>query len=103
MNDDVWTSSSSIQLLSERCENSQWPTAGKVLTADEVASVITVNTRVVCLTWVHSLSGQMIDLAAIGAVCRDAGVLFVVNGSQGVGAIPTDGGRPCGRTCVSRV
>lgn len=63
------------------------PTAA-VLTADEVAAAITPRTRAVCLTWVHSFSGHRIDLDAIGAVCRDAGALFVVNGSQGVGAVP---------------
>jgi cysteine desulfurase/selenocysteine lyase len=32
----------------------------------------------------------MIDLESIGSLCRDADVLFVVNGSQAVGAIPID-------------
>ncbi|NNK91869.1 MAG: aminotransferase class V-fold PLP-dependent enzyme [Acidimicrobiia bacterium] len=59
-----------------------------VLSPDEIAAAITPRTRVVCLTWVHSFSGQVIDLDAIGELCRSAGVLFVVNGSQGVGAIP---------------
>lgn len=61
---------------------------GQVLTADEIAAAITPRTRVVCLTWVHSFSGQVIDLDAIGEVCRANDVLFVVNGSQGVGGIP---------------
>lgn len=62
--------------------------AGAVPSADEVASAVTRRTRAVCLTWVHSFSGQVLDLDAIGQVTRDAGALFVVNGSQGVGAIP---------------
>lgn len=62
--------------------------SGQVLTVDEVMEAITSRTRVVCLTWVHSLSGQVIDLDAIGEACRGAGALFVVNGSQGVGGIP---------------
>lgn len=61
---------------------------GEVLTPDEVARAINTSTRVLCLTWVHSFSGQVIDLDAIGEVCRSARVWFVVNGSQGVGAIP---------------
>ncbi|MCP5031604.1 MAG: aminotransferase class V-fold PLP-dependent enzyme [Actinomycetia bacterium] len=61
-----------------------------VATADEVRSAITHRTRAVCLTWVHSFSGQMIDLEGIGSLCREAGVLFIVNGSQAVGAIPLD-------------
>lgn len=62
--------------------------AGAVPSADEIASVVTRRTRVVCLTWVHSFSGQVLDLDGIGQVTRDSGALFVVNGSQGVGAIP---------------
>ncbi|VAW09674.1 Cysteine desulfurase [hydrothermal vent metagenome] len=61
---------------------------GSVLSADEVAAAITPSTRVVCLTWVHSFSGQVIDLDAIGEVCRANDALFVVNGSQGIGGIP---------------
>lgn len=60
----------------------------KVLTADEVSAAITPQTKVVCITWVHSFSGQLTDLDAVGEVCRDAGVLCVVNGTQGIGAIP---------------
>jgi cysteine desulfurase/selenocysteine lyase len=63
---------------------------GEVLTADEVEAAFTPHTRAVCLTWVHSFSGQVLDLHAVGAVCRDHGALFVVNGSQAVGAIPID-------------
>jgi len=66
--------------------------AGQVLTAAEISAEITPRTRVVCLTWVHSLSGQVIDLDEIGQLCRDNGVLFVVNGSQGVGANPISAG-----------
>jgi len=66
--------------------------AGQVLTVAEIAAEITPRTRVVCLTWVHSLSGQVINLDAIGDLCRESGVLFVVNGSQGVGAIPISPG-----------
>ncbi len=62
--------------------------AGEVLSVDEVRQAITVRTKVVCLTWVHSFSGQVTDLAGIGEVSRSVDALFVVNGSQGVGALP---------------
>ena len=62
--------------------------AGRVLTAAEVSAAITSRTRVVCVTWVHSFSGHVVDLDAIGDECRRRGVLFVVNGAQGVGGIP---------------
>jgi selenocysteine lyase/cysteine desulfurase len=62
----------------------------KVVSPDELAAAITPRTRLFCATWVHSLSGCAVDLEALGAICRDRGVLFVVNGSQGLGARPLD-------------
>jgi cysteine desulfurase/selenocysteine lyase len=64
----------------------------EVLTPDEVAAALTPRTRVVCLTWVHSFSGQVVDLAGVGRACRSRGVWLVVNGSQAVGAIPVEVG-----------
>jgi cysteine desulfurase/selenocysteine lyase len=63
---------------------------GAVLTPEEVAAAIGARTRLLCLTWVHSLSGWAIDLNAIGAICRERGVLFVVNGAQAMGVRPLD-------------
>jgi selenocysteine lyase/cysteine desulfurase len=63
---------------------------GEVLTAEEVETAFTPRTRAVCLTWVHSFSGRVLDLDAVGAACRDHGAWFVVNGSQAVGASPID-------------
>ncbi|MBK8177052.1 MAG: aminotransferase class V-fold PLP-dependent enzyme [Rhodospirillales bacterium] len=65
---------------------------GRVLDAGEIAAAIGPRTRLLCLTFVHSFSGWAIDLAAIGAVCRERGVLFVVNASQALGARPFDVG-----------
>lgn len=61
-----------------------------VVSADELAAAITARTRLFCTTWVHSFSGCVADLAALGEVCRDRGVFLVVNGSQAVGARPID-------------
>ena len=58
--------------------------------ADAVAAELRPQTRVVCLSWVFSFSGNAVDIAAIGRVCRDRGVWCVVNGSQAVGARPLD-------------
>ena len=63
---------------------------GEVLTTDEVEAALTDRTRVVCLTWVHSFSGQVVNLEGVGRACRSRGVWFVVNGSQAVGAMPVD-------------
>jgi len=65
---------------------------GEVLTAEEIATAITPATRVVCLTWVHSFSGHVVDLDAVGELCRRNDALFVVNGAQGIGGIPLSPG-----------
>ena len=61
---------------------------GGVLTASELAAAITPRTRVLAMTWVNSFTGHTADLDALGQVCRAAGVLCVVNASQGIGARP---------------
>ncbi|HZD03125.1 MAG TPA: aminotransferase class V-fold PLP-dependent enzyme [Actinomycetes bacterium] len=62
----------------------------EMLTPDEVEAALTHRTRVVCLTWVHSFSGRVVDLQGVGRACRSRGAWFVVNGSQAVGAMPID-------------
>lgn len=62
--------------------------AGTAVEAEDVARHASSRTRVFCTTWVHSFLGHVIDLAAIGEICRDRGIRFVVNASQGVGARP---------------
>ncbi len=64
------------------------PSSSGVASPDEVDAAITPRTRVVCLPWVHSFSGHVSDVAGIGEVCRAHRVWFVLNGSQGIGAIP---------------
>ena len=60
------------------------------LDPDELAATMTPRTRVLCTTWVHSFTGVALDLDAVGSVCRERGVWFVVNGAQAVGARPID-------------
>jgi cysteine desulfurase/selenocysteine lyase len=63
---------------------------GGALDAGRLAAELTPATRLLCTSWVFSFTGQAVDLAALGRECRRAGVIFVVNGSQGVGAAPLD-------------
>jgi cysteine desulfurase / selenocysteine lyase len=63
---------------------------GAALDAGRLAAELTPATRLFCTSWVFSFTGQAVDLAALGRTCRRAGVTFVVNGSQGVGAAPVD-------------
>ena len=63
---------------------------GGALDAAQLEAELTQATRLFCSSWVFSFTGQAVDLAALGRVCRRAGVTFVVNGSQAVGAAPID-------------
>jgi selenocysteine lyase/cysteine desulfurase len=60
------------------------------LSARELAAAIGPCTRVLAITWVDSFTGRTVDLHALGEVCRQAGVLLVVNASQALGARPID-------------
>ena len=62
---------------------------GRVLEPEEVEAAIGPRTRLLCLTWVHSLSGWAIDLEAIGAICRREGHLRRQR-AQAVGVRPID-------------
>jgi cysteine desulfurase/selenocysteine lyase len=63
---------------------------GHVLEPERLQHELTARTRVVCINWVRSLTGHVVDLSALGRVCADAGVHLVVNATQGIGARPLD-------------
>jgi len=46
--------------------------------------------RVVTVSWVQFASGARVDLAALGKLCRDRGVFFVVDAIQGLGPLTLD-------------
>ncbi len=56
----------------------------------QLAQEISTHTRLFCTSWVFSFTGETIDIAALGKVCREREVFFVLNGTQGVGARPVD-------------
>ena len=64
--------------------------ADGLLSPEELAAAIGPRTRLLAVTWVDSFTGRTLDLHALGAVCRQAGVLLVVNASQALGARPID-------------
>ncbi len=53
---------------------------------EEVAAQMTPRTRVLALDWVSYSTGYRIDLAAFGSLIHERGGIFVVDGTQGVGA-----------------
>jgi cysteine desulfurase / selenocysteine lyase len=57
------------------------------LQVDEVAKAFRANTKILALDWVNYSTGRRIDLASIGSLARERGALFVVDGTQGVGAL----------------
>ncbi len=62
----------------------------ELLSGAEVAAAIGPRTRLLAVTWVDSFTGRTLDLDELGAACRQAGVLLVVNASQALGARPLD-------------
>ncbi|HZT71757.1 MAG TPA: aminotransferase class V-fold PLP-dependent enzyme [Terriglobia bacterium] len=54
---------------------------------DDVARAFTSRTRVLALDWVDYSTGRRIDLAAFGELARHHGAWFIVDGTQGVGAL----------------
>ena len=46
--------------------------------------------KCVSVSWLDSGNGARVDLAHVGAACRERGIYFVVDAIQGVGAVPLD-------------
>jgi selenocysteine lyase/cysteine desulfurase len=57
---------------------------------DAVAEALGPRTRLVAVSAVQYASGHRTDLHALGALCRERGVLLCVDGIQQVGALPLD-------------
>ena len=57
---------------------------------DDVAAVLSRHTRVLALDWVSYTTGARIDLAAFGELAHRYGAVFVVDGTQGIGALEVD-------------
>jgi cysteine desulfurase / selenocysteine lyase len=57
---------------------------------EDIDKAIDTRTRVVAISFVEFSSGFMNDLVALGRLCRERGVLYVVDVIQGLGAFPVD-------------
>ena len=60
------------------------------LRAEDIAAALTRRTRVLALDWVSYTTGVRADLVAMGDLARQNGSLFLVDGTQGVGALELD-------------
>jgi selenocysteine lyase/cysteine desulfurase len=59
---------------------------------EDVRRVLTPRTRVLALDWVSYTGGARIELASFGDLVHRQGGIFVVDGTQGVGALEVDVG-----------
>jgi selenocysteine lyase/cysteine desulfurase len=66
------------------------PTVDGRVPPEHVERTLREGTRAVAMSWVRYDNGFRADLVAIGRLLEAAGVLFVVDGIQGVGALPLD-------------
>ncbi|NUQ02224.1 MAG: aminotransferase class V-fold PLP-dependent enzyme [Armatimonadetes bacterium] len=55
---------------------------------DRIAAAVDDQTAIVAVSWVQYLNGFQIDLPALAEVCRRHDAFLVVDGVQGVGALP---------------
>jgi cysteine desulfurase/selenocysteine lyase len=65
------------------------PVRGRVR-VDDVRALLDGRTRVVSVSFVDWNSGARTDLRPLGELCRQRGILFCVDGIQGVGAVQLD-------------
>lgn len=61
------------------------PAKNGVLEADDIIAAMDETTKVVALSFVQYHTGFKADLKKIGTACRERGILFLVDGIQGVG------------------
>ena len=57
---------------------------------DEFAQLIRPDTRTIICTHASNLTGELLDLARIGALAKQHGLLFIVDASQTAGAVEID-------------
>lgn len=64
--------------------------AGDGSAAEAIAGLITPRTRLIALSHISFRTGAVLDIAAITAQARQAGIPLLVDGAQAAGAIPLD-------------
>ena len=55
-----------------------------------IAAAFTPETKLVALTHASNVTGTIQDAAAVGALCREKDVLFLLDAAQTVGVVPVD-------------
>lgn len=66
------------------------PDADGIIHPDQVAEALRADTQLVSLMHVNNETGVITDVAAVGRLCRERGVLFHVDAAQSAGKLPLD-------------
>jgi selenocysteine lyase/cysteine desulfurase len=61
-----------------------------VVSPANIQAAIGPKTRLVCLTHASNVTGVLQPVAEVGAVCREAGVSFLIDAAQTIGRVPID-------------
>ena len=61
-----------------------------VIDLDDIQKSITANIRVLVISFVQFATGFRQDLVALGRLCRERNLVFVVDATQGIGVFPID-------------
>jgi cysteine desulfurase / selenocysteine lyase len=64
--------------------------SGKFISADDLITALTPRTRLVSASMVRFDDGSLLDVAKVVAACHKQGALFLLDASQGCGAVPMD-------------
>lgn len=64
--------------------------AAGVVKVDDLAELIRPETRLVVMTHASNICGAVQPVAAVGALCRSRGLLFLLDAAQSAGLIPVD-------------
>ncbi len=66
------------------------PPADGVITAEMVKGALRDDTVLVSIMWANNELGTINEVRQIGALCKERGIIFHVDGTQWVGKMPTD-------------
>ncbi|MEU8181096.1 cysteine desulfurase [Micromonospora sp. NPDC049044] len=66
------------------------PGAEGVFDLDEFATLLNERTRVVALTWVSNVLGTVVPVHEVSRLCRERGILYVVDAAQAVPHLAVD-------------
>ncbi len=62
----------------------------QVLQPEELLENITKQTKLLCIPHVHTFTGVVLDVERFSEICKDKGILFILNLTQSVGTMPID-------------